>query len=280
MKIKIILISLTMSMLTSLNAFGQTVDATPVTSVGGSQTQTENRVYAGLVWTLKQNASTIPDLTLGFRSLRVKSTDSVNGLEISTRFKFKEGIFLDSTRLSFVGGERNLLGNIGVGYSVVNSSFLGTLAVQGSHSRLGTDYLLAGNKFVPYIEALTLNKPNKVQPKNGSTTYVCEEGYQLDGQTCVPIDFGESDIRLKDHIEQVATLSNGLKIYSFKYKSREGNFVGVMAQDLLANAKWSKAVIKRQDGFYIVNYSMLGIRMTTLENWHKNGNSSILLNKS
>jgi hypothetical protein len=53
-----------------------------------------------------------------------------------------------------------------------------------------------------------------------------------------------------------------------------------MAQDLLANAKWSKAVIKRQDGFYMVNYSMLGIKMTTLENWHKNGNRSILLNKS
>jgi len=283
MKLKIILISLTMSLLTSFNAFAGPTYATPLTSVGGSQTQTENRVYAGLVWTLKQKASTIPDLTLGFRSLRVKSTDSVNGLEVSTRIKFKEGILLDSARLSFVGGERNVLGNVGVGYSVVNSSFLGTLAVQGSHSRLGADYLLTGNKFVPYIEALTLNSPNKVQPRNGSTSYVCEDGFELNGEyngqpTCGPI--GESDIRLKDHIEQVATLSNGLKIYSFKYKSREGSFVGVMAQDLLANAKWSKAVIKRQDGFYMVNYSMLGIKMTTLENWHKNGNRSILLNKS
>lgn len=55
------------------------------TTPGKSDTTTENRAYAGLVWTLKEKTSWIPDLTLGFRSLRVKSSDSVNGADLSAR---------------------------------------------------------------------------------------------------------------------------------------------------------------------------------------------------
>ena len=273
MKFKIVLLSLLCSLLVSLNSFAG-FTFSPPTSAAQSQTNTENRAYAGLVWTLQDQMSFIPDLTIGFRSLRVKSSDSVNGGEISARIKLKDGISFDSTRLSYVGGERDVLGNIGIGYSATNSSFLGTLAVQGAYTRLGTDYQLNGNKFVPYVEVLTLDKPR-------STSYECENpNSSLKGKECVLV-LGPpliSDIRLKHQIKQIAVLSNGLKIYSFKYKSRHGSFVGVMAQDLLANAKWSKAVIQRADGYYMVNYSMLGIKMTTLENWNKGGKSSIMLN--
>jgi hypothetical protein len=242
----------------------------PIITGGGSETNTENRAYAGLVWTLQDKMSAIPDLTLGFRSLRVKSTDSVNGVEVSTRIKLKEGISLDSTRLSYLGGERNVLGNVGLGYSFSSASLLGTIAVQGPYMRVGSDYQFSKRNFLPYLEVLTLGNPNKVQPKSGSIS--CPDGYWLDNGMCYT---GESDIRLKQDIKQIATLKNGLKIYSFKYKSREGNFVGVMAQDLLANPKWSKAVVQRSDGFYLVNYRMLGIKMTNLENWKKFGEKSL-----
>ena len=86
----------------------------------------------------------------------------------------------------------------------------------------------------------------------------------------------ESDSRLKDEINELTVLKNGLKIYSFKYKSRDEVFVGVMAQDLLLNPKWASAVVQREDGHYLVNYSALGLKMTTLENWTKNGLNSIL----
>lgn len=286
MKLKIILLSFICCLLISINSFAGglpfSIPATSLTSPSQSQTETENRAYAGLVWTLQEQMSLIPDLTIGFRSLRVKSSDNVNGGEISARIKLKDGISFDSTRLSYVGGERDVLGNIGVGYSAINSSFLGTLAIQGAYTRLGTDYQFNGNKFVPYLELLTVDKPNKVQSIGGATTYSCPTNYQLgeplgDVPTC---NLAPSDFRLKHQIKQIAILSNGLKIYSFKYKSRHGSFVGVMAQDLLANSKWSKAVIQRADGYYMVNYGMLGIKMTTLENWNKGGKSSILLNKS
>lgn len=167
MKLIIALFVLASSFFISLNSYAGTRSPTIVTT--SSQTETENRAYAGLVWTLQEQMSWIPDLTVGFRSLRVKSSDSVNGGDISARIKFKDGITFDSTRLSYVGGERDVLGNIGIGYSVTNSSLLGTVAVQGAYSRLGTDYQFNDNKFVPYLEVLTLDKPNNVNKKTTTT---------------------------------------------------------------------------------------------------------------
>lgn len=127
--------------------------------------KTEDRVYAGLVWTLKEKPSYTPDLILGYRSLKVKSNDNVRGGDLSIRMKLEGGVSFDSTRLVYVGGERDLLGNIGVGYSNPNSTLLGTIAVQGSYARLGTDYELNKSKFVPYLELNTLDNPKKV-PKD------------------------------------------------------------------------------------------------------------------
>lgn len=175
---KSILVFLT---LFSINSYaGGNVPLITTGSPAKSQTETENRVYAGFVWTLQEKTSWIPDLSIGFRSLRVKSSDSVNGGEISARIKLKDGISFDSTRLSYVGGERDVLGNIGIGYSLTNSSLLGTVAIQGAYSRIGTDYQFNGNNFVPYLELLTVDKPNKVSKKAGTLVQTCPSGYVLD----------------------------------------------------------------------------------------------------
>ncbi len=140
-----------------------------VTTNAESQTQTENRAFAGLVWTLKDKFSFIPDLTVGVRSLRVKSSDSVNGAEISARIKFQGGVALDSTRLSYIGGQRDFLGNLGVGYSFSNASILGTVAAQSAYSRVGTDFQFSDKSFVPYFELLTVDKPHNVDKKVTTT---------------------------------------------------------------------------------------------------------------
>ena len=157
MKFKLLLLSSLLAISANANA-----GIPPTTITHKSNTDTENRVYAGLVWTLQEKMSLIPDLTLGFRSLRVKSSDSVEGADISARIKLKDGVAFDSTRLVYVGGERDILGNIGIGYSNTNSSLLGTVAIQGPYSRVGTDFEFTNKKFVPYLELLTLDKPNKV----------------------------------------------------------------------------------------------------------------------
>ena len=69
---------------------------------------------------------------------------------------------------------------------------------------------------------------------------------------------------LKRSIHLLASLHSGIKIYAFKYLWSDVVYVGVMAQDLLKNPTWKDAVITKDNGFYAVNYAMLGLKMTTL----------------
>jgi hypothetical protein len=84
-----------------------------------------------------------------------------------------------------------------------------------------------------------------------------------------------SDARLKRDVQLLATLDNGLKIYSFKYLWSDTTFVGVMAQDLLANPTFSHAVAIEPSGFYAVDYRVLGLTMTTLKAWEAEGVTAV-----
>ena len=76
-----------------------------------------------------------------------------------------------------------------------------------------------------------------------------------------------SDRRLKTDIRAISVTDDGLTLYSWKYKSDPATtWVGVMAQDL--ETTHSEAVRLDNDGFYRVNYSRLGLRMMTLEQWN------------
>lgn len=137
-----------------------------VPTVINSATQTQVKAYAGLSWTLGgQKSSLRPDAIVGIRSLKVNSNDKVsNGLDISARFKFTDGATYDSSRLSYVTGNRDLLTHIGFGYSSANKSFLATLAGQGAYSRIGVDYEFTNPKLLPYLDLLTIDKPKLVNP--------------------------------------------------------------------------------------------------------------------
>jgi hypothetical protein len=67
---------------------------------------------------------------------------------------------------------------------------------------------------------------------------------------------------LKTDIQVIGTTTLGLPLYRFRYKGQEGVYSGVMAQDVL-NVMPS-AVSVGADGFYRVNYAMLGISMERL----------------
>ncbi|MBS0384005.1 MAG: tail fiber domain-containing protein [Proteobacteria bacterium] len=85
-----------------------------------------------------------------------------------------------------------------------------------------------------------------------------------------------SDRRLKRDIRLLATLANGMKIYSFRYTWSDTVYVGVMAQDLLLARAWRRAVVRQANGYFAVNYGALGLRMTTLDDWKRNGLASVL----
>ena len=71
-----------------------------------------------------------------------------------------------------------------------------------------------------------------------------------------------SDIRLKKDIILVGTTRYQLPLYDFSYIDQPGRFEGVMAQDVLK--VMPEAVTIDADGFYRVNYTMLGIEMKRL----------------
>lgn len=85
-----------------------------------------------------------------------------------------------------------------------------------------------------------------------------------------------SDRRLKRDIMLLATLGNGMNIYSFRYNWSDTVYVGLMAQDLLLNSAWRHAVVRQVNGYFAVNYGALGLRMTTLADWKRNGLAAVL----
>ena len=153
----------------TLAVASQSAHAVPPRIVTLSDSTTENRVYAGLVFDLDGSDGFVPDLVLGARSLHVKSSDNVDGADLSARIsygKHEKGIMFDSARLVYVGGERDVMGNIGIGYSNTHSSFIGTAAIQGPYTRIGTDFEFGKNKFEPYLEINTLDNADNVDRKN------------------------------------------------------------------------------------------------------------------
>ena len=141
---------------------------------GGSAKHTENRIYSGFIWELFGDQGLIPEFIIGVRSLQVKDNDDVNGADASFRIRYQDKLSPDSLRLAYVGGKRDIMGNLGAGYSFSDSSWLATAALEGPYTRLSTDYLLAEGKFKYYAELNTLAKPARVmRPSSGGT---CDTG--------------------------------------------------------------------------------------------------------
>jgi hypothetical protein len=93
--------------------------------------------------------------------------------------------------------------------------------------------------------------------------------------TCTAIML-PSDVRLKTAVTLVEELDNGIKLYSFNYMWSDETFVGVMAQDLLTDPDYRSAVKVMDNKFYAVDYTSLGLRMVTLDQWKESPESVFL----
>ena len=78
-----------------------------------------------------------------------------------------------------------------------------------------------------------------------------------------------SDIRLKRDIVQVSRLDSGLGLYRYRYKWSDQVYVGVMAQEVALVRP--DAVIRGTDGYLRVDYSRLGLRLMTWDEWAASG---------
>lgn len=245
--------------------------ATVTTTVSGT-TDTVDRGYAGLEWTLGEGLT--PAVVVGYRHARVQSNGDTQGGDISFSFNVISGFHPGKLRAKYFNGQENVQGEVGGGFDFAKGVFAG-VGVQGPYTNLGVDYLFTtGSPWEPYFMLNTL--PGYDKPHgNTTTTMGCPTGYTLSGSSCFPIP---SDRRLKRSIRLLAKLNNGIKIYAFKYLWSDIVYVGVMAQDLLQHKEWRHAVTIKANGFYAVDYAMLGLKMATLNEWKEQGLASVELN--
>lgn len=250
-------------------------DLIPGTASG---TLTDNRAYAGLKWTLNEGVK--PHAVLGFRHARTESNGNTDGGDISISAKIIDGFQLGKLRAKYFDGKEDVQGEVGAGYDFTKGLFAG-VGVHAPYSLIGLDLhpFITDNKLEPYIQIDT----NKKYKKSNGSASTCvgrndSEGYWLNAD-CT-LENRPSDRRLKRSIHLLAKLHNGMKIYAFKYLWSDVVYVGVMAQDLLQNPTWKDAVITKANGFYAVNYAMLGLKMTTFAQWKKDGLVSIDADKN
>ena len=71
-----------------------------------------------------------------------------------------------------------------------------------------------------------------------------------------------SDARLKTGLRPVGLADNGLPIYRYRYLGLEGEYEGVMAQDVAV--RFPEAVVTLPGGYMAVNYAKLGLTLKTL----------------
>ena len=145
----------------------------------------EDRGYVGLVWALGGGLQQTPKLTLGFQSLDIKSNSDVDtGFDTNIRFSLN-GLALPneySIRLAHLFGERDAVGNVGVGYASGTQSYFATLGVQDGTVRLGADITM--ETVTPSLELLTLSRRKAPSQGCSAEGYEPEEDEEEGGLVC------------------------------------------------------------------------------------------------
>ena len=234
-----------------------------------NKSSNDDRAYAGLKWSLSGGIK--PEAVLGFRHANISSNGDTDGGDISISAKFMDGIQPGQLRAKYFNGKEDVQGELGGGYDFTQGIF-GGVGIHLPYSNVGLDlFPNAQTKLDPYIQLDTIKGNNKPNP-SCPTDFIYRNGVCNDNRP--------SDRRLKRSIRLLARLHNGMKIYAFKYLWSDVVYVGVMAQDLLQNPLYKDAVITKTNGFYAVNYAMLGLKMTTFAQWKKDGLASVALQEN
>jgi hypothetical protein len=124
-----------------------------------TQTNTDNRAYAGLKWTLNEGIK--PQAVIGFRHAKTESNGDTDGGDISISAKFIDGLQLGKLRAKYFNGKENTQGEVGAGYDFMNGLFAG-VGVHAPYSNLGVDLLpTAKDKIEPYFQLDTIKRNDK-----------------------------------------------------------------------------------------------------------------------
>ena len=120
---------------------------------------TDNRVYAGLKWTLNEGIK--PQALVGYRHARTELNGNTDGGDISISAKFMDGFQLGKLRAKYFDGKEKVQGEVGGGYDFTKGLF-GGVGVHAPYSLIGLDIhpFINENKLEPYIQIDTIKKNN------------------------------------------------------------------------------------------------------------------------
>lgn len=158
---------------------------TPATISTTGSTDTVNRGYVGLKWTLGEGA--MPAVVIGFRHANVESNGDTDGGDISFSFNVIGGLQAGQLRTKYFNGQENLQGEIGAGFDFSRGLFVG-VGAKAPYSNLGIDYHFSpGSAWQPYFILDSLKKYDKPNP---TTTLSCDDPFfsELNGDICLPGD--------------------------------------------------------------------------------------------
>ena len=100
--------------------------------------------------------------------------------------------------------------------------------------------------------------PTMLPPKDRAGQFMNSLSFGMNMATGIMSFFpAGSDIRLKEDIKKIGQSIDGHNIYKFKYLDEDREFIGVMAQEVLA--KNPEAVVRLSNGYYGVYYDMIDV---------------------
>jgi hypothetical protein len=155
--------------------------APTVVEAGASGKRRSNTFFTGINWNY---SSKTPELVLGFRSVQTGVGLTSSGVQLDVILGLAKGLNFDRVKLSYVGGQRSFLGEVGLGYSLAQQAYLVGGGLQAGHLSAGVDYLLGG-AVMPYLGVNTLDRAKAPNPSVGSAS--CSSG-ALTGSSGLTLD--------------------------------------------------------------------------------------------
>lgn len=148
----------------------------PVVPTLQQQKKNDNKAFIGLQWNfgVREGLSGV----IGYRWAKVGFGDNVRGTHLDFTFALTGQTGPGEIHLKAFDGQRDVQGEIGIGYGFHARAFLVNAGVQGPHVNAGADYLF-GKGLQPYVGVNTIRR-YKAAPDQ----LTCPTGYSLVGSSC------------------------------------------------------------------------------------------------
>ncbi len=171
-----------------------------------------------------------------------------------------------------VTASQSLLGtmnNIALAATISGSTFAGTTSASATP---GTAFNIAGatGNITGAFYGPAANEVAGIFSLNGGANNT-----PLIGSLGAKTATAPSDRRLKTDITPAGTLPGGLRLYSWRYLGGTHRFTGVMAQDLLADARFAASVHQDSDGLMRVDYASIGYTPADMATMQAEGEAAV-----